>query len=113
MRIAMPRGDIHYERFLVNDPNGTGTDIDFDNVYFTVKKTSKDRLFYFQKSLKKGTVEKIALGDYQIKIEPEDTAKMNYGRYVFDVQLEYKNIIKETFTGTFDLLDEVTYPENE
>lgn len=113
MRIAMPRGDVRYERFLINDPNGTGTELDFDNVYFTVKKSPRDRIYMFQKSLKKGTIEKLALGDYQFKIEPQDTNKMNYGKYIFDIQLEYKDILKETFTGEFDLLYEVTYPENE
>lgn len=109
----MPRGDIHYERFLINDPNGTGTDIDFDNVYFTVKKTSNDRLYLFQKSLKKGTIEKLGLGDYQIKIEPSDTNKLLYGKYKFDINVKYKNLIDETWTGDFVLTDEVTFTENE
>ena len=109
----MPRGDIHYERFLINDPNGTGTDIDFDSFYFTVKKTSKDRLYLFQKSLKNGTVEKLGLGDYQIKIEPSDTNKLLYGDYIFDVNVKYKNLIDETWTGKFVLTDEVTFTENE
>ena len=113
MRIALPRGDIRYERFLINDPNGTGTDIDFDDVYFTVKKSAKDRLYFFQKSLKAGTIEKLALGDYQLKINPEDTAKMSFGKYVFDVQVSYGNVLKESWKGDFDLLEEVTYPENE
>lgn len=113
MRIAIPRGDIQYERFLVNDPNGTGTDIDFDSIYFTVKKSAKDRLYFFQKSLKNGTIEKLGLGDYQIKITPEDTKQMSFGRYVFDIQFSYKDILKETFKGDFDVLEEVTYPENE
>ncbi len=113
MRIAMHRGDIDYERFLINDPNGTGTDIDFDEIYFTVKKSSNDHLYMFQKSLSKGSVEKLGLGDYQIKIEPKDTNNMFYGRYVFDVNVKYKNLIDETFVGIFDLLEEVTFAENE
>lgn len=109
----MHRGDIDYERFLVNDPNGTGTDIDFDEIYFTVKKSFNDRLFFIQKSLSKGTIEKLGLGDYQVKINREDTRKMSFGKYVFDIQLSYKDLINETFTGVFDLLPEATYQENE
>ena len=113
MRIAMPRGDIRYLRFLINDPNGTATDIDFTEVYFTVKKKYSDRLFCFQKRLSTGGITKLDIGDYQIKIDPEDTAKMVLGDFVFDVQLDYKNLLKETFIGDFVLKPEVTYPENE
>lgn len=109
----MHRGDIDYERFLINDPNGTGTDIDFDEIYFTVKKSYGDRLFFLQKSLSSGSIEKLGPGDYQLKINRADTAKMNFGKYVFDIQVSYKDLLNETFTGDFDLLPEATYPENE
>lgn len=113
MRISMPRGDIRLVRFLINDPNGTATDIDFTEIYFTVKKTSKDRLYQFQKRLSTGGIEKLDLGDYQVKIEPNDTSKMMYGNYKFDVQLQYEDQLKETFVGDFVLTDEITYNENE
>ncbi len=114
MRISMRRGDIKYVRFLVNDPNGTATDVDFTEIYFTVKKRPSDKLFCFQKRLSTGGIEKLDIGDYQIKIEPQDTGKMVAPfDYVFDVQLDYKNLIKETFVGDFALKTEVTYPENE
>jgi hypothetical protein len=113
MMIRMPRGDIRLVRFLVNDPNGTATDIDFTEVYFTVKKTSKDRLYQFQKRLSTGGITKLDLGDYQVKIEPEDTSKMMYGNFKFDVQLLYEDQLKETFVGDFVLTDEITFNENE
>ena len=115
----MPRGDIRYIRFLVNDPNGTAAEIDFDEIFFTVKKTTKDRLYQFQKRLSNGGIQKLDLGDYQIKIEPEDTAKMFYGNYKFDIQLQYEGSdapdlkLKESFVGDFVLTDEVTFNENE
>ena len=113
MLIRMPRGDIRLVRFLVNDPNGTATDIDFTEVYFTVKKTTRDRLYQFQKKLSTGGIIKLDLGDYEVKIEPKDTSKMLYGEYKFDVQLIYEDQLKETFVGDFILTDEVTYNENE
>lgn len=123
MRISMPRGDIKLVRFLVNDRNGTATDVDFTEIYFTVKRSAKDRLYEFQKRLTTGGIKKLGLGDYQIKIEPKDTNKMlvnstRFPNYVFDVQLVYTGedgvkYIQETFTGTFVLTDEVTYAENE
>jgi len=109
----MPRGDIRLVRFLINDPNGTATDIDFTEIYFTVKKTPTDRLYQFQKRLSDGGIIKLGLGDYQVKIEPNDTAKMFYGRYKFDVQLQYEDQLKETFVGDFELTEEITFNENE
>lgn len=118
MRIAMPRGDIKLIRFLVNERNGTAAEVDFTEIYFTVKRSAKDRLYEFQKRLSTGGIVKLGPGDYQLKIQPKDTSKMivnstRFPNYVFDVQLDYKDYIKETFTGTFVLTDEVTYAENE
>ena len=113
MMIRMPRGDIKLVRFLVNDPNGTATEVDFTEIYFTVKKSTKDRLYQFQKRLSTGGIVKLGLGDYELKIEPKDTSKMNYGDFKFDIQLEYEDQLKETFVGDFVLTDEVTYIENE
>lgn len=111
MRIAMPRGDIRYERFLVKNPDGTVADIDFDNVYFTVKKSPDDRIYLIQKSLQRGTIEKLAPGDYQFKIASQDTSGMKYGKYIFDIQIEYRDVLKETYSGEFELLYEVTFPD--
>ena len=120
MRIAMPRGDYKLVRFLVNERNGTGTDVDFTEIYFTVKKSTQERLYEFQKKLSAGGIVKLGPGDYQIRIEPQDTNKMRvnnqrFPNYVFDIQLDYHGDfnIKESFLGTFVLTDEVTYAENE
>ena len=122
MRIQMPRGDLRLVRFLINDKNGTATDVDFSEIYFTVKRSAKNRLYEFQKRLSKGGIVKLGLGDYQLRIEPKDTRKMlvndtRFPYYVFDVNLKYESeghlYVDETFTGTFVLTDEVTYEENE
>ncbi len=113
MRIAMSRGDIKWIRFLVNTPNGISTEIDFTNIYFTVKKNPKDRMYLFQKSYKRNEVYKLGLGDYQLKIDPPDTNKLMIGDYKFDIQVSYKNLLKESFVGDFVLKEEVTHYENE
>jgi len=113
MMIRMPRGDIRLVRFIVNNPDGTQTDIDFTEVYFTVKKTSKERPFQFQERLSTGGITKVNLGEYQVKIEPEDTANMTYGNYKFDIQFVYEDQLKETFVGDFILTEEITFNENE
>lgn len=113
MRIAMARGDIHYERFVIMNPDGSESDLDFDNVHFTVKKSFKDTQYIFQKKLSNGSIEKLAPSDYQVKITPQDTANMPFGNYVFDIQVTYGDTIKQTFPGEFAILNEATYPENE
>lgn len=118
MRIAMPRGDIKLVRFLINDPGGETSQLDFTEVYFTVKKTAKDREYKFQKRLSAGGIVRLAAGDYQVKIEPDDTKEMSYGNYLFDIQLVYIDSegvkqLQETFVGDFVLTEEITYVENE
>lgn len=109
----MPRGDIRLVRFTINDPDGSVTDIDFTEIYFTVKATARDIAYLFQKRLSTGGIYKLAQGDYQIKIEPEDTQLMTYGKYKFDIQVHYLDEAKETFVGDFELTEEITFPENE
>lgn len=113
MRLAMPRGDIKWERFIIGTADGEPTSIDFTNVYFTVKKTSKDKDYIFQKSLKRGEIYKIGVGDYELRINPEDTNHLAIGNYKFDIQISYKDLLKQSFVGDFVLKEEVTYYENE
>jgi len=113
MRISMPRGDIKWIRFVIITSSGTTTDIDFTNIYFTVKRKSSDKMYLFQKSLKRGEIYKLNAGDYQLKIDPDDTNKLSVGDYEFDIQISYKNLIKESFVGDFVLKKEITYYENE
>ena len=109
----MPRGDIRWQRFLINNPNGVATPIEFTNIYFTVKKSTKDRTYLFQKTLKNGNIFRLNDGDYELKIDAADTNMLAYGDYKFDIQLVYKNLLKESFVGDFVVTDEVTYYENE
>ncbi len=113
MMIRMPRGDIRLVRFVIEDPDHKTTRVDFSEIYFTVKKTTRDKPFLFQKKLTNNEIVKLDHGDYQLRIEPEDTNELAYGNYKFDVQLEYENEIKETFVGDFIITEEVTYAENE
>ncbi len=113
MMIRMPRGDIRLVRFLVNDPDGTVTNIDFTEIYFTVKKTPRDNTYKFQKRLSRGEIIKLGNGDYEVRIEPDDTNNLTYGNYKFDVQLMYATQLKETFVGDFIITEEVTFASNE
>lgn len=104
MRISMPRGDIRPVRFFIKDPNGITTDIEFDEIYFTVKKVN-DSTYRFQKTLSAGDVIMLEPGDYQVKIMPEDTVNMVLGNYKFYIQLNFRDEIKQTFKGDFVLME--------
>lgn len=120
MRIAMPRGDTELVRFLVNDRNNAPVDIDFTEIFFTVKKSVNDSEFLFQKKLSAGGITKLGFGDYQIKIDPSDTDSLAFNTprfpaYVFDIELCYEGNfdLKQTFVGDFVITPEVTYSVNE
>lgn len=113
MRISMPRGDIKLVRFVINEPGGVITETEFTEIYFTVKKTTHEVDYEFQKRLSTGGIVKVDTGEYQVKIEPEDTGNMSYGNYKFDIQIVLDNKLKETFLGDFILTEEVTFNENE
>lgn len=117
MRIAMPRGDIKWVRFKVQEPDGDLCTLDFTSIYFSVKKkNARDARILIQKSLKANQFYKLADGDYQTKLSPRDTRDLPVGEYLFDIQIGYKNIIKESFIGDFVLKPEITtndYDEDE
>ena len=130
MRIALHRGDIRLVRFLVknqspelsNENLSTSidelTDIDFSEIYFTVKKNTRTEEVIFQKKLSDDGIIKIGQGDYQLKIDSSDTSDLPYGNYKFDVQLEWvdelgNTQLKESFVGDFVVMEEVTFYMNE
>ena len=113
MRITVRKGDIQWQRFVINTFEGVHSTINFTNIYFTVKKTSMDKVYLFQKSLKRDEIYRLGPGDYQLKIDDKDMEHMSVGEYKFDIQISYKNLLKETFVGDFIVKEEVTHITNE
>lgn len=110
MQITMPRGDLRPIEFQVNLQKVPYTE--FDEIYFTVKKTVSNKEFVIQKTLSGGDII-LDDGSYTFNIEPEDTDDLDYGTYVFDIELIKVGEIKQTFVGQFTLTSEVTFAENE
>ena len=113
LTISMPRGDIRPIRFTVTDTNGSVSDIPFDEIYFTVKRSFNDKYYLFQKRLSDGTIELDQSEGYTFVIQPQDTDNLSVGRYVFDIELVFGNEIKQTTVGEFELTNEVTFASNE
>lgn len=113
MTITMPRGDIRDVRFTVYDPAGTVSDVDFDEIYMTVKKRAGDATALFQKTLTGSGITKVETGVYQFRIQAEDTDDLAIGPYAFDIELCFENSVKQTTIGTLELTPEVTHASNE
>lgn len=113
MTITMPRGDIRDVRFTVFDPDGEISGIDFDEIFFTVKKHAGDATVLVQKTLNGAGISKIETGVYQLRIQAEDTDDLKVGAYAFDIELCFENSVKQTTVGTLELTPEVTHAGDE
>ena len=113
MTITMPRGDIRDVRFTVYEPSGEISEIDFDEIYFTVKRRAGDETALIQKTLTGSDITKIDTGVYQFRIQAEDTDALQTGNYTFDIELCFENSVKQTTVGTLELTPEVTWAGNE
>ena len=112
LRIEMPRGDIHHIQFSVVNQSGTNENLDFDEIFFTVKDSYNRSGYLFQKKLSDGSIVKD--GDvYTFTINPEDTNSLQFKTYVFDIEVLSDNTVKSTFVGNLHITEEVTYQENE
>lgn len=115
LSVTMPRGDIYLIRFEVFDYDSDyPTEIDFTEIYMSVKKHLNDHNVVFQKRLSTGEIEKLGTGDYQIRINPEDTESLDFNKtYPFDIELIYNNQVKQTAYGEIRISPEVTCSWNE
>lgn len=110
MNITMARGDIKAVGFTVK--LGRETQTDFDDVYFTVKKSYTDHDYKFQKRLSNGTITESS-GHFTFIINPEDTNKLGFGSYDCDIEIVRLPTLKLTFPGTLTLTKETTHANNE
>jgi hypothetical protein len=101
--IKLTRGDTAYLDITVTE-DSTGEPYVMkagDKLTMTVKKTCKDSECYFSKTVEDSTL---------IVIEPVDTARLAFGNYMYDVQLDTS--AGEVFTviepACFTIMPEVT-----
>ena len=111
MNIKMPRGDIKTISFSIYSGGATSTET-FDDIYFTVKRNENDRHPVIQKRLSRKEI--VHQGNsYFITIMPEDTDCLEFGSYLFDIEIVKMPKIKQTFVGVLTLTKEVTDARNE
>lgn len=100
--ISITRGDTGRFELTVLDPQGNKYDYDEDSVVFTVKANT---------TAENPLIEKTIKPDETIVIEPDDTANLAYGKYVYDVELVTKTGIVDTIITPhpFYIRPEVTF----
>ena len=102
--IKLTRGDTaRIGVSIENDISGEKYEVQPEDVLvLTVKKSISDADYSFQKKV---------TGSNQFHILPSDTSSLEFGRYVYDVQITTKNSDVYTVIGpcSFELLKEVTY----
>lgn len=105
--IYMTRGD--YESITVSLKDTDDEPIPFnigDTVYFTVKTDARTSVKILQK-----TITSFVDGNAVISILPSDTASLNYGTYLYDIQWSRADGFKRTIItpSKFVIENEVTY----
>lgn len=114
LKIILPRGDRTSKKIAIRErATGDITNIEFDDIFFTVKRAYLNQEFKFQKRYSTGQITKDSEGYYHFTILPEDTDGLPFGDYDFDIELLKNGAIKHTTVGVLSLTREVTYAVNE
>ena len=99
--IRLTRGDTAYLHIPLTSTEGAYEMAPDDTLTLSVKKSTRDSEYTFQKVIK---------GSDVFRIDPSDTAETSFGKYTYDVQLQNSN--GDIFTvippSTFEVLVEVT-----
>lgn len=98
--IQITRGDTGIFTLALTSA-GQPYDYSNDEVLFTVKRNTNTTEIVFQKTVLYGE---------NVTIEPQDTATLPYGNYVFDVQVTSGAVVDTVIPpSTFSVLPEVTF----
>lgn len=100
--IAMIRGDSGIFKIDVTDIAGNAVALDDNDVLtFTLRRATRSPTIVLQKTITDG----------MLTIHPEDTEKMEFGAYIYDVELKRADGYVDTIIPPheFCILEEVTY----
>ena len=107
------RGDTNLIKFKIEDKSGqTIKKEDIDTLILTCKRNTADLMpILFQKR-----IDDFELRDdeyYHCTFKPEDTQKLDYGIYFFDIEVTLKNGYRKTQFSKFELTEECTTHKEE
>lgn len=108
--MKMRRGDTARFSFKRRDKNDNVITVKADKLYFTVKPNYYINNFVLQKTIDDMTFDE---GKYTFTIEPNDTELLEYGDYVYDIEVITNDYKKTISIGDFIINEEVTFKVNE
>ena len=102
------RGDSQSFKFLIKYKDSTPikTD-DIESLFLTCKKNIYSNEIVFQKNIKDVKIDDA--GCVHVTFEPKDTETLDYGKYVFDIEITTKAGYRKTKLFEFELLGETTF----
>lgn len=114
MDFEFTRGDTKVFKFKLLDKNGEVLELsNGDKLFLTVKKSSKSTTVAFQKTLNNG-IELKDDGYYYVTINSDDTSKLSYGTYGYDIEIKTASgVVKTLLIGSITLTEEYTFKEDE
>lgn len=108
--LSQIRGDTINYKFQRENDEGVITTRPED-LFFTVKEAATQEQSVFQKRLNDMTLDED--GTYHFTVEPADTNGLQYGDYVFDIEVIDNGVKSTVAYGSYKILPEVTWVENE
>lgn len=115
MDLEFTRGDNFRFKFRLRNKAGneiTPNGVNFQ-IYLTVKKNTRDKDIKIQKTLTSGIVYNEEDKYYHVEFTPEDTSDLEYGSYVYDIELKTADTTKTLIMGNITLTEEVTFRRDE
>lgn len=109
--MEITRGDYEIFKFK-RTMNGFVIETIPDKVYFTVKRSQYEDNFLFQKRLNEGIIIDQDF-IYNVEITPEDTNDLDFGEYIYDIEIVIGDKPKTIDKGIFEITYEVTTAKNE
>lgn len=103
------RGDTYRFKFQRFNENGEVIEEKSQKMWFTVKKNYRTEEKLIQKTLENNEIKFDTEYFYHIVIEPNDTSNLNYGKYVYDIQVENDGVVSTIALGELTLTNEVTF----
>lgn len=106
--ITMIRGDTLSFGVEIMDKDGGHFSQDLDTAFFTCKHNKLSERNIFQKSLENG-ISKADTGKYIVRVAPEDTKRIEAGKYFYDLQISVNEDIFTILHGILEIEQDVTY----
>lgn len=109
--LSMTRGDTAGFKFQRLDNDGNVIEARPNKLFFTVKKSYEDEGFVFQKKLDDMTFDENFW--WHFRILPEDTDRLKYGTYVYDLETIQSGVKSTISKGNLIISSESTWAINE